>query len=100
MALQAELEFLGLGTASAYWRCGGLLWSAGNPLELEIRLDGYASQAAYQNGVGAIASKIVVIPLPLADTEDEHTSAFNQVRTLIYEYSKAAVPEFSSAIDV
>lgn len=97
MALISEVGVGGLSKADGYWRVGALSWSAFEPNNLHIRVDGYASQQSFESGEGAIVSTWEAIELPLDQAEDQRTAAFDGVRTLVYGYLKQQ--QFQGAID-
>lgn len=99
MALISELEIqAGFTKPDAYWTIGSFYWNRPSYNVIEIRLDGYASQAAYAQGLPAILSKLVQIEFDLNDLEDSKTKIFNQLRSVCYDFAKS-LPDFINSVD-
>jgi hypothetical protein len=99
MALQAEVGFAGLSSSEGYWRLAEFQWNSAEPFTARMRLDGYASEQAYLDGLPFIASVYRLVHLPLNDLNDPKTLVFNQIRTMCYQEAKRAT-ELEGAVDV
>ncbi len=95
MALLNLMNLEGFSIDYAYWRVGSLEWNTNERLIVRIRIDGYASQEAYDEGNTAIRSFYKEISLEDPALQD----IVNNIKSYCYSNIKQQ-DEFSSALDV
>jgi hypothetical protein len=115
MALQAEVEALGLYKNDAYWRIDQQVLVTRGGLIAAFAYGCYASQEAYQSGVAAIANDQFEVPVSpvvtpeMAQALDQLVGQFNveQLSTIAfalgrqvgYEHMKQ-LPQFENSVDI
>lgn len=98
MALLNELNLEGFSIALAYWRIGSFEWNTNDPKTIRLRVDGYASQSAYQSGSTALQSFNKELHMDLADPSDPKPGLFNEIRATCYSELKD-MPDFEQSRD-
>lgn len=99
MAILKNFDLQGLVIEGAYWRIGSFYCSTiQTPVYVDIRLDCYVSEQAYQEGRRPLSHINRQIELDLSDAENPLTALFAEIRSACYSSLKAT-PEFEDGVD-
>lgn len=99
MGLQAPIELEGLGSDKGYYRLSEVLWTIHEPLTARLRFNGYASQAAFDEGKQPIRELLRVVEADPSNPEDANVRILVTIRSMAYLEAKN-IPELEGALDV
>jgi hypothetical protein len=101
MGLGAPIEFHGLGSKNGYYRLAGVNWAIEEPTTVRLKLHGYASKAAFDEGKPPLFSqdRSVDVVDDRGNPDMAKVEILVRVRELSYLEIKR-FPEFSEAIDL
>jgi hypothetical protein len=100
MALQSPIEFKGLQSQSGYWNIGEFHWNKEEPGTIRLRIDGYANQQAFLDGIDPLLQHQVALDIPVDDPQSPKARLMAQVSNILYPWIVSQVSGFESAIDI